>query len=157
MFILNANSEQAQEAIGARLAAALQGGCVIYLYGDLGAGKTTLARGLVHGLGYEGRVKSPTYTLLEPYQVGSYQLLHLDLYRLADPIELDYLGLRDLAESDTVWLVEWPERGGAELPAADVQVTISYHGHGRQLTFTAHSDTGTTILARLAECPAPND
>lgn len=151
MLTLDADSEQAQEALGARLAAALGGGCVIYLHGELGAGKTTLVRGLLRGLGYLGTVKSPTYTLLEPYRVGGREVLHLDLYRLADPAELEYLGLHDLAEPDAVWLVEWPERGGNRLPAADLRVEIAYRGRARRLTLTAHSTAGDAILATIQE------
>lgn len=155
MLTLDADSVSAQEAIGARLAAALQGACVIHLYGDLGAGKTTLVRGLLRGLGYRGAVKSPTYTLVEPYRVREQEILHLDLYRLADPAELEYLGLDDLAGTDAVWLIEWPERGGDLLPAVDLQVVIAYCGEGRQLALTAHSAAGTAVLAVLSGQKVP--
>lgn len=105
-------------------------GKVVYLHGDLGVGKTTLARFLLHALGETGKVKSPTYGLMESYQpptctVPGLKILHLDLYRLQDAEELEYLGLRDLLDADTVLLVEWPERGQGVLPAADVLIELT--------------------------------
>ena len=128
------NSAAATEALGARLASALAPGCVLYLRGDLGAGKTTLARGLLRGLGHPGTVKSPTFTLVEPYQLGRWRLFHWDLYRLADPEELEYLGLRDQIDGEAVLLIEWPERGRGELPAADLEVWLDYADEGRALS-----------------------
>lgn len=144
------NSAAATEALGARLASALAPGCVLYLRGDLGAGKTTLARGLLRGLGHPGTVKSPTFTLVEPYQLGRWRLFHWDLYRLADPEELEYLGLRDQIDGEAVLLIEWPERGRGELPAADLAVTLDYAGTGRACRLEAGSPTGQAMLAGLA-------
>ncbi len=140
----------ATEWLGARLARVLAPGCVMYLHGELGAGKTTLARGLLHRLGHRGTVKSPTYTLVEPYQIGEWWLFHWDLYRLADPEELEYLGLRDQIDGEAVLLIEWPERGRGELPAADLEVTLDYAGEGRACRLEARSPVGQAMLAGLA-------
>jgi len=144
-------SEQAQEALGARVAHACAGEpCVIYLKGDLGTGKTTFARGFLRGLGYHGSVKSPTYTLLEPYPIGPLHCFHLDLYRLADPEELEYLGLRDLLDASAVFLVEWPERGYGGLPPPDLEVHLRYARRGRHVDFAACSARGGEVMQRLA-------
>jgi tRNA threonylcarbamoyladenosine biosynthesis protein TsaE len=137
----------AQTAFGARLAAVLPGQFVVYLYGDLGTGKTTLARGILRGLGHLGPARSPTYTLIEPYEIGPRRVYHLDLYRLADPEELEYLGLRDLLSDEALWLVEWPERGAGLLPAADLIIAIDYLPQGRRLTLTAQSEAATAVIA----------
>ena len=149
MLTLEAASEEVQERFGARLAAAVAGECVIYLHGDLGAGKTTLVRGFLRGLGHQGAVKSPTYTLMEPYQVGGRPLYHLDLYRLGDPGELEYLGIRDLLGQGAVLLVEWPERGSGELPPPDLLIDIEYLARGRRLRLTAPTDRGREVLDSL--------
>ena len=124
-------SAQDTEALGARLAARLSGRCIIYLRGELGAGKTTLVRGFLRALGYEGPVKSPTYTLVEPYILGNQRIFHLDLYRLADPEELEFIGLRDLLDGAAILLVEWPERGMGILPAADLDIRLDYDKDAR--------------------------
>ena len=142
------NSAAATEALGARLASALAPGCVLYLRGDLGAGKTTLARGLLRGLGHPGTVKSPTFTLVEPYQLGRWRLFHWDLYRLADPEELEYLGLRDQIDGEAVLLIEWPERGQGALPRADVAVWLEYLGEQRGVRWEARSALGAAVLGR---------
>lgn len=136
--------------MGSDLARACPGGCRIYLYGELGAGKTTLVRGFLRGLGYEGRVKSPTYTLVEPYAIGNRTIYHLDLYRLADPEELEWIGGRDLfADETAVCLVEWPERGIGVLPPADLAVAIGYRSGGRQVDLAAATRRGREVVARL--------
>ena len=122
----------AMEALGAQLAQAYTAG-IIYLQGDLGAGKTTLARGLLRALGHTGKVRSPTYTLIEPYQLESAAVYHLDLYRLADAQELEDLGLRDLLAEQALLLVEWPERGAGVLPAADLRINIEHRDKGREV------------------------
>jgi tRNA threonylcarbamoyladenosine biosynthesis protein TsaE len=122
-------------ALGASIAAALRAraGLVVYLEGPLGAGKTTLARGLLRALGATGTIRSPTYTLLEPYELGAGRnLIHLDLYRLKGVQELEPLGLRDYDPADCWWLVEWPERGVPKLPAADLRVVLATEGEGRR-------------------------
>lgn len=110
---------------------------VIWLEGDLGAGKTTFTRGLIHALGYKGRVKSPTYGLLEHYQLESLQVLHMDLYRINDPGELEFLGVEDLLDEQTILLIEWPDKGGSWLPAPDFILKFSYADQGRDLRWKA--------------------
>lgn len=110
---------------------------VIWLEGDLGAGKTTFARGLIHALGYAGRVKSPTFGLLEHYQLDALQVLHLDLYRIADPGELEYLGIDDLLDAQTILLIEWPDKGGSWVPMPDFICRFTYAGAGRGLCLIA--------------------
>lgn len=140
------DSPKSQMAFGARLASALKPPCVIFLEGDLGTGKTTLTRGILHGLGHSGAVRSPTYTLVEPYALTDFELYHFDLYRLSDPEELDYLGLRDLLGSVSVWIVEWPERGAGFLPKPDLRIRLVYREAGRRLTLNALSASGQALL-----------
>ena len=139
----------AMEAFGSRLAQASRQGGVIFLRGELGAGKTTLVRGFVRGLGYEGRVKSPTYTLLESYSLEGTNIYHLDLYRLADAEELEWIGIRDLLEEADLCLVEWPERGMGVLPSPDLEIRIEYRGEGRALQLLPTSDRGWNIVRQL--------
>ncbi len=146
MLKLQTNSPEQQEAVGAALAVDCPKGSIIYLHGDLGAGKTTLVRGFMHGLGHEGAVKSPTYTLMEPYQIGQASFCHIDLYRLADAGELEYLGMRDLLEEGATLLVEWPERGQGGLPLPDLLIHIDHLQHGRNLEFTAKTERGERLL-----------
>jgi len=147
------DSAAATEALGSRLATALAPGCVLNLRGELGAGKTTLARGLLRGLGHAGTVKSPTFTLVEPYQLDRWRLFHWDLYRLTDPEELEYLGLRDQLDGEAALLIEWPERGRGELPAADLDISLDYASEGRTCRMDARSPAGHAMLAALAEQP----
>lgn len=141
---------ESQTAFGKRLAACLPSQMVIYLHGDLGTGKTTLARGILRGLGYQGPARSPTYTLIEPYEIGPRRVYHLDLYRLADPEELDYLGLRDLLGDAAIWLVEWPERAAGLLPAADLTIWIEYLNEGRRLTLSPGNAVSQASIDRLS-------
>ena len=148
---LRAANASEQEAIGAELASVVSPPAVIFLYGNLGTGKTTLVRGILQGLGHVGKVKSPTYTLMEPYRLGERTCYHLDLYRIADPGELEFLGLRDLLDQSALLLVEWPERGQAELPPADLEIHIRYAAtSGRELCFSARSPLGELILQHFA-------
>ncbi|MDN5850093.1 MAG: tRNA (adenosine(37)-N6)-threonylcarbamoyltransferase complex ATPase subunit type 1 TsaE [Nitrococcus sp.] len=142
---------QATAALGAQLAAALPVSCRIDLSGALGAGKTTLVRGLLRALGHTGPVRSPTYTLIELYQVADRRLCHLDLYRLSDPEELEYIGLRDLLDGPAVLLVEWPERAGNVLPAADLAIALSVVETHRLAHLVAHTPIGSALLQRLPD------
>jgi len=127
---------------------------VIYLQGDLGAGKTTFARALIHALGYSGRVKSPSYGLLEPYSAGGFNILHLDLYRIESPAELDYLAIRDLFDSNSILLIEWPEKGAGFLPPADLELHFEEAEERRYLRFKARSNAGRVAAQALGAHPA---
>ncbi len=142
-------SEPEQEKLGATLARLAPAACVIYLEGDLGTGKTTLARGFLRGLGYRGAVKSPTYTLVEPYELEGRNCYHFDLYRLGHPEELEYLGVRDLLENDAILLVEWPEKSRGELPEADLILHLEYLDEGRAVEMEALTETGRALLEDL--------
>jgi tRNA threonylcarbamoyladenosine biosynthesis protein TsaE len=146
---LRLEGEAAQNDFGRRIAAHLNPPCVIYLQGDLGSGKTTLVRGVLRGLGFTGPVRSPTYTLLEPYELPSIQVYHLDLYRLADPEELELLGLRDLLEPTSVLFAEWPERGRGVLPPPDLIVRIEHADKARALALVARSPRGVELESCL--------
>ena len=139
----------ATEQLGQRLAVLCQAPCVLHLAGELGAGKTTLTRGFLQQLGHRGVVKSPTYTLVEPYQLGTCTVYHFDLYRLGDPEELDYLGIRDYLSDSAVCLIEWADRGGAWTPSADVVVELQYQHEARQALLHGISALGEKIVKRL--------
>jgi tRNA threonylcarbamoyladenosine biosynthesis protein TsaE len=130
---LNVASAQQMMALGGRIADAFPQGGLVFLNGDLGAGKTTLVRGLLRHLGFQGTVKSPTYTLVEPYCVNGRDIYHFDLYRLADPEELEYMGVRDYLSSSALCLIEWPENAQGFLPRASVNVMIQYDGESRKI------------------------
>jgi tRNA threonylcarbamoyladenosine biosynthesis protein TsaE len=133
-------------AAGQRLAPALPEAAFIYIDGDLGAGKTTLVRALLRALGHEGPVRSPTYTLIEPYELGGRNIYHLDLYRLGSPLELEDIGFRDLLAEPCLLLVEWPQRGGGMLPPPDLRLRLTAAGAGRLLVLQPASETGAKIL-----------
>lgn len=135
--------------LGGALAQACESSTRIYLEGNLGAGKTTLARGFLRGLGYTGSVKSPTYGLIESYNIDSRVINHLDLYRLSDPEELEFIGLRDLLDDDAILLVEWPEQGRGILPEPDLAIEIQHTPNGRSVDLQAHTEQGNTILSSL--------
>ncbi|MBS0192855.1 MAG: tRNA (adenosine(37)-N6)-threonylcarbamoyltransferase complex ATPase subunit type 1 TsaE [Proteobacteria bacterium] len=137
----------ATERLGAVLATTRPPRAVVYLHGDLGAGKSTLARALLRALGVTGTIRSPTYTLIEPYRLpGGGEAVHMDLYRIAAPDELDFLGLDTLAAQAVLWLVEWPERGRGALPEADLRIELVLQGEGRIAVLEACSEAGTAWL-----------
>lgn len=138
----------ATEALGQALARTRPAVAVVHLRGDLGAGKSTVARALLRALGVAGAIRSPTYTLVERYPVEGGEAWHLDLYRIGDAGELEFLGLDEGAA--VLWLVEWPERGGAALPRADLQVDLSVEGNGRAARLVAASPQGQQWLGRVA-------
>lgn len=144
--------EQATIALGNALAEIVKSqvqGIIVYLQGELGAGKTTLTRGFVQGLGHQGKVKSPTYTLVEPYELTPWQVYHFDLYRLADPEELEFMGIRDYFNANCCCFIEWPEKGLGLLAKADFVVNIAYSGSQREVTLAAETTWGNSILSQL--------
>ena len=146
---LDLPTEEDTLAFGAALAPALTAGMVVYLSGELGAGKTTLARGILRGLGYPGRVKSPTFTLVEAYKLSRLYLYHFDFYRFTDPRELGDAGFREYFNPESVCLVEWPENAAGWLPAADLRITLRVQGTGRQLEIDADTEAGRRCLKRM--------
>ena len=144
-------SEAAVNDLAAVFAAVVKPPSVIYLQGDLGAGKTTFCRGLIRALGHRGKVKSPTYTLVEGYELAGTTVFHFDLYRLAEPEELEYMGIRDYLATSALVLVEWPERGTGVLPVADLDITITPELPGRRLVISGCSDRGQELLLQLAK------
>lgn len=124
-------------------------GVVIYLLGDLGAGKTTLTRGFLRGFGFHGAVKSPTYTLVEPYEFSLCKIYHFDLYRLTDPAEVQYLGIDDYFQQQNICLLEWAERGRDLIPAPDLSISLRGTGTGREISCQTHTAKGERIAARL--------
>lgn len=146
---LHITSGEAMAALGSVLAEPLAGGELIFLTGGLGAGKTTFVRGLIHALGYEGPVKSPTFTLVEPYSFPGLSVYHFDFYRLSDPLELEYLGVQDYFQDQAVCLVEWPERAKGFLPEADILVAIRFDGDARRVELVAQSESGRRIVVDM--------
>lgn len=142
--------EQAMSDFGARIARVTQGQGLIFLEGNLGMGKTTLSRGIIRGLGHVGAVKSPTFTLVEPYEIGDVRAFHFDLYRLVDPEELEFLGIRDYFEDDALCLIEWPDKGAGFLPKPDLTITISPQDSGRSLKILSQGSRGEAWCAALA-------
>ncbi len=147
---INLPDEAATLALGKRLAMALVWPLKVFLEGQLGAGKTTLSRGLLQGLGHQGSVKSPTYTLVEPYTLAGRAVYHFDLYRLGDPEELEFLGLRDYLEQPALLLFEWPERGAGWLPSPDLSIRLDVVDSGRRASLCAHSESGRTVVEYMA-------
>jgi len=150
-YAVEVEGEEAMQQLGAEIARALVARGVVYLEGNLGMGKTTLSRGMIRGLGHTGAVKSPTFTLVEPYELADATIYHFDLYRLLDPEELEFLGVRDYFSADSLCLVEWPEKGQGVLPRPDLTITISVEGAGRRLVFTAQTEHGQASCHRLQQ------
>jgi len=152
--------EAATVAVGDNLAKVLhwqfdqqqaQQALVVFLNGDLGAGKTTLTRGFVRGMGHKGNVKSPTYTLVEPYELPPWQVYHFDLYRLADPEELEYMGIRDYFADNCCCFIEWPEKGAGLLANADIIINMVYKGEQRMIELQASSSRGESVLQQFEQ------
>jgi tRNA threonylcarbamoyladenosine biosynthesis protein TsaE len=144
--------DEATVALGRQLASVCESGAVVFLEGGLGAGKTTLARGVMRHFGHQGAVKSPTYTLVEPYLLDAISVYHFDLYRLADPEELEYLGMRESFEPENLCLIEWSSKGLGFLPAADLVVELSPDMQGRRAVWRALSERGEVIARQLKAC-----
>jgi ATPase, YjeE family len=144
--VLEVPSVAEMEALGGRLARHCTPGCRIWVEGQLGAGKTTLIRGFLRALGFKGTVKSPTYTLVEPYLLKNQTVYHFDFYRLATPKEVESIGLRDYLDQTAICLMEWPEKAGLALGKADLQVRIRMQGQGRQVTLNPCSAAGETMV-----------
>ena len=143
--------ENATERLGAALAACCPAGTVIHLHGDLGAGKSTLVRGFLRSLGYGGSVKSPTYTIVEPYQLHGQRYYHFDLYRLGDAEELEYMGIRDYFDGHAICLLEWPERGSGILPAPDLSLHLVYLDTARHACITPQGEHAEIIVSCINE------
>ena len=151
------HEEAGTDALGSALARILQPGLAIYLYGDLGAGKTALTRALLHAAGHAGHVKSPTYTLAEPYSITldtrMVTLIHFDLYRMLSADEFLEAGFREYFNQNNICIVEWPEKGDAVLPRADIEILLRVHGQGRDVELRSLSDKGLECLNRLKFVP----
>ena len=143
--------EEAMEGLGAIVSSALKEGGVVYLEGDLGMGKTTLVRGILRGLGYQGPVKSPTYTIVEPYEFMGLEAYHFDLYRVGNAEELEFMGIRDYFTVGSLCLIEWAEMGRGVLPEADLVISLGLIRHGRHVSFIAQSEKGNVALNALAK------
>lgn len=141
--------EPALQRLALAFARCLRAPLVIYLQGDLGAGKTTFARALIQGVGYPGRVKSPTYGLLESYQAGGFDFLHLDLYRIESPAELEYLAISDQFTENGILLIEWPEKAMEILPAADIHMRFKEIDENRSIECEVHSTHGMEVIKGL--------
>lgn len=156
-FTAHLHEEAGTIALGAALARAIQPGLTIYLHGDLGAGKTALTRAMLHALGYDGHVKSPTYTLAEPYAIDidgqSINVIHFDLYRMASAEEFLDAGFREYFNHQTICIIEWPEKAETVLPPPDIHVSLSVAGEGRDVELQASSDQGIECLNRLKFAP----
>ena len=152
LITVNLDGEQAMVNYGHVIATAIaqaNAPLLILLNGDLGAGKTTISRGILQSLGYCGAVKSPTYTLVEPYDLEIGKVFHFDLYRLIDPEELEHIGFSDYLSQANLCIIEWPENGGSYIPQADIKIDISQYESGRKLTLTSNTDVGVQCLNQL--------
>lgn len=147
LYSVQLTNEAATLSLGEQLAATLRPGLTLFLYGQLGAGKTTLARGILRGLGYHGKVKSPTYNLVEIYKISKLYLYHFDFYRFNDPMEWEEAGFREYFNQDSVCLIEWPEKAGEFLHTADLKIWIRYSETGRIAEIKAETEAGERCLS----------
>jgi tRNA threonylcarbamoyladenosine biosynthesis protein TsaE len=148
-MLLTLKDESETIALGAKIASVLSGGEIIFLQGELGVGKTTFVRGLLNALGHSGNVKSPTYTLVEPYSITDLDVYHFDLYRINDPEELEAMGIRDYCDGKAICLFEWPEQGADVLPETDITLFLSHVSSGREVEIASNSVTGENILKSI--------
>ncbi|OBX02921.1 tRNA (adenosine(37)-N6)-threonylcarbamoyltransferase complex ATPase subunit type 1 TsaE [Gallibacterium genomosp. 1] len=154
LFLAN---EEATIALGQKLSRFLltpTQNFVIYLNGQLGAGKTTLTRSIIQAMGYQGNVKSPTYALVEEYHLPQKSIYHFDLYRLSDPEELEFIGFRDYFRENALCLLEWAEKGGDIIPQPDLLINIEYQEQARQITLIANSNIAAQMICALKSDPA---
>ena len=150
MIAIRIENEAAIIRLGAKLAEGLAGQGAVFIRGDLGAGKTTLCRGLIQSMGHDGAVKSPTFTLVEPYELDGIEISHFDLYRLSDPGELDYIGIDEYFGEGRLCLVEWPEKADGFLPQQDLTIAIDVSGETRNISIQAHTAHGEAVCDALA-------
>ncbi|EKD70353.1 MAG: putative ATPase or kinase [uncultured bacterium] len=150
MMTKHLNTEEELQNFAGSLAKLTPDNIIIYLDGPLGAGKTTFSRGFLRGLGYQEKVKSPTYTLVEPYEVSGKKIFHFDLYRLQDVNELEHIGIHDYFSQNAIFLIEWPEKGDPLLPPADLSCHFSFEDHGRVIKINAHTLRGEEVLKDAA-------
>ena len=143
--------EESMELFGENLSASLKSGGVVYLDGNLGMGKTTLVRGILRGLGYIGPVKSPTYTIVEPYEFENQDVFHFDLYRISNPEELEYMGIRDYFKDGALCLVEWAEMGEGVLPKPDLVVHLELIRNGRSVSIEPKTSYGVEAVAEISQ------
>lgn len=151
MTLLNLSipNEETMLDFGGKLAQHCSPPLIIFLHGQLGAGKTTFVRGFLRGLGYAGKVKSPSYNLVESYEIQKKSIMHFDFYRIQDPHELDFIGIQDYWQPSAIFLIEWPEKGVHILPPVDLACHLELAGSGRKLSIEAKSKAGEKVVAKL--------
>lgn len=145
-MILTIHTEKEMQKLAKKIALSAKPGLIIFLKGELGVGKTTFVRGFLHALGYKKLVKSPSYTLVEPYEINGHTIYHLDLYRLMNAEELEWLGVRDYFDKQSICLIEWPEKGNHFLPVADIEIHIEMTDSNRKVTIQANSKQGKLLI-----------
>ena len=146
---LSIPTPEAMESLGKAMADSARAGMQIHLSGELGAGKTTLVRGFLTGLGHQGKVKSPTYTLVEPYDFGTLSVYHFDFYRIKTPQEVELMGYREYPGADTICLIEWPEKAGDFIGDADIRIEIRHESEGRSVELSGLSQEGKSLINKI--------